>query len=172
MLRQTRWLVPTTLVALAAGLFGASLRQPIPAYAMSAHGSDSKTLVTVPLDAGMEAVVALDHITGDLTGYVLDRFTGKFFIQYRHNVITDFPLRPGRQPQFSMVAGLADFRQFTSNERLADGVVYVAEENSGQVVAYGIPWNTQFRASIMTGPQTLRFIPLDLALTRFANLRE
>ena len=107
---------------------------PVPAYAMSAHGSERKTLVTVPLDDGMEAVVALDHITGDLTGYVLDRFTGKFFIQYRHNVITDFPLRPGRQPQYIMVAGLADFRQFTSNDRLAAGVIYIAEENSGRLV--------------------------------------
>jgi hypothetical protein len=172
MFRQNRWLVPTTLVALAAGLLGASLRHPVPAYAMSAHGSERKTLVTVPLDEGMEAVVALDHITGDLTGYVIDRFTGKFFIQYRHNVITDFPLRPGRQPQYIMVAGLADFRQFTSNDRLAAGVIYIAEENSGQVVAYGIPWNTQFRASTATGPQTIRFIPLDFALTRFANLRD
>ena len=111
---------------------------------MTAHGSERKTMVTVPLDAGLEAVIALDHVTADLTGYVLDRFSGKFFIQYRYNVANDFPLRQGKQPRFLMVSGLADFRQFTSNERLADGLVYVSEENSGQVVAYGIPWNTQF----------------------------
>lgn len=172
MLSLTRWVVPVALVALLAGFFGASLRYPPPAYAMTANGSDRKSLATVPLDSGMEAVVALDHITGDLTGYVIDRFTGKFIIQYRHNVVSDFPLRPGRHPRFIMVAGLADFRQFTSNDRLADGVIYVTEENSGQVVAYGLPWNTQFRASTMTGPQMMRFVPLDFALTRFANLRD
>jgi hypothetical protein len=171
MFRNLQWLFPVTLVAVVAGFLGASLRHPVPAHAMTAHGSERKTLVTVPLDAGMEAIVALDHVTGDLTGYVLDRFTGKFFIQYRYNVVADFPLRAGRQPRFLMVSGLADFRQFISNDRLADGVIYVSEENSGQVVAYGIPWNTQFRAST-SGPQILQFVPLDFAITRFANLRD
>ena len=139
MFKHATWLIPAALVGLVAGLVGSSLRHPVPLYAMTAHGSERKTLVTVPLDAGMEAVVALDHVTADLTGYVLDRFTGKFFIQYRYNVANDFPLRQGKQPRFLMVSGLADFRQFTSNDRFADGVVYVSEENSGQVVAYGIP---------------------------------
>ena len=31
-------------------------------YAMSAHGTDKKTLVTVPLDGGMEAVVWTDVV--------------------------------------------------------------------------------------------------------------
>ena len=171
MCKHATWLIPAALVGLVAGFVSSSLRQPVPLYAMTAHGSERKTLVTVPLDAGMEAVVALDHVTADLTGYVLDRFTGKFFIQYRYNVANDFPLRQGKQPRFLMVSGLADFRQFTSNERFADGVIYVSEENSGQVVAYGIPWNSQFRAST-TGPQQLQFIPLDYAKTRFANIRE
>lgn len=119
----------------------------------------------------MEAVVALDHVTGDLTGYVLDRFTGKFFIQYRYNVANDFPIQQGKQPRFLMVSGLADFRQFTSNERIADGAIYVSEEKSGQVVAYGMPWNTQFRAS-KAGPQQLQFLPLDFAKTRLTKIRD
>lgn len=49
-------------------------------------------MVTVPLDAGTEAVVALDNVTCDLTGYVPDRFSGKFFVQYRYNVAQDFPI--------------------------------------------------------------------------------
>ena len=171
MFKHANWLIPSALIGLVAGFWGASLREPLPLYAMTAHGSERKTMVTVPLDAGLEAVIALDHVTADLTGYVLDRFSGKFFIQYRYNVANDFPLRQGKQPRFLMVSGLADFRQFTSNVRLADGLVYVSEENSGQVVAYGIPWNTQFRAS-STGPQQLKFVPLDYAKTRFANVPE
>lgn len=143
-------------------------RQPAELYAMTAHGSDKKTMVTVPLDGGMEAVVALDHVTCDLTGYVLDRFSGQFFMQYRYNVSQDFPLRQGKLPRFVVVAGQANFRQFSGNERIADGVVYVAEEDSGQVVAYGIPWNTQFRAS-STGPQRRAFVALDFAKTRFID---
>ena len=171
MWRQASWLVSLVCVGLVAALVSSSVRQPVPLHGMTAHGSERKTLVTVPLDGGMEAVVALDHVTAELTGYVLDRFSGKFFIQYRYNVSKDFPLRQSKQPRFLMVSGLADFRQFTSNERLADGVIYVSEESSGQVVAYGIPWNTQFVAST-TGPQQLQFVPLDYAKTRFTNIRD
>ena len=97
------------------------LRHPEPALAMTAQGTDKKSLVTVPLDGGMEAVVALDHVTCELTGYVLDRYTGNFFIQYRYNVAQDFPIRQGKLPGFLMVAGQADFRQFSGNERIAQG---------------------------------------------------
>ncbi len=168
--RHTHWMLPAAFVGLVAGFVGSSLRDPEPLHAMTALGSEHKTLVTVPLDAGMEAVVSLDHVTADLTGYVLDRFTGRFFIQYRYNVARDFALRQGQQPKFLMVSGLADFRQFSSNQRIADGVIYISEENSGQVVAYGIPWNSQFRAST-SGPQQLQFIPLDNARTRFVEVR-
>lgn len=137
------------------------------ALAMSTHGTDDKTMATVPLDGGMEAVVTLDHTTGDMVGYVLDRFSGKFFLQYQYNVLQDFPDANGK---FLVVAGLADFRQFTGNERLASGVLYVSEETSGQVVAYGIPWNTQFRASNVV-PQQRTFVRLDFGRTRFTQLR-
>lgn len=139
--------------------------QPYEALAMTAHGSSDKTIATVPLDDGMEAVVTLDHITGDLTGYVLDRFTGKFFIRYRRNIASDFPKAQGK---FLMAAGRADFRQITGNERFADGVLYIAEEASGQVIAYGIPWNSQLRAS-GAAPRQAKFLPLDQAKTRFSK---
>jgi hypothetical protein len=158
-------------LAILAGSLAVSAAIPARATAMTAHGTDKKTLVTVPLEAGMEAVVALDHVTCELTGYVLDRFTGKFFVQYRYNVANDFAVRRGEIPGFLMVAGQADFRQFTGNERIADGLVYVSEEDSGQVVAYAIPWNTQFRTTSVS-PQRRPFLRLDAAKTRFVELRE
>jgi hypothetical protein len=173
MFKRIYWLMPSVVLLLGLGIGYAfsSLRDTTQLQAMTATGSERKSLVTVPLDAGMEAVVALDHLTGDLTGYVLDRYSGKFFMQYRYNVSQDFPLRVGKQPRYLMVSGLADFRQFTSNYRMADSVIYVAEEGSGQVVAYGIPWNPQYRAS-NAGPQQMQFIPLDFAKTRFVELRD
>ncbi len=158
--------------AVITGLVAGSLvshQSPLPLHAMTAHGTDKKTMVTVPLDQELEAVVALDHVTCDLTAYVLERSTGKFFIQYRYNVANDFPLQAGKRPRFLMVAGQANFRQFTGNERIADGVIYVSEEDSGQVVAYGLPWNTQLRANT-TLPQRRTFIPLDYAQTRFLHV--
>jgi hypothetical protein len=146
-------------------------RPATPVHAMTAHGSEKKTLVTVPLDPGLEAVIALDHVTCDLTGYVLDRMTGKFYIQYRYNVASDFAFEAGKVPRFLMAAGQADFRQFAGNERIADGVIYVSEESSGQVVAYAIPWNTQFRSS-RNIPQQRAFVPLDFARTRFIDVNQ
>lgn len=142
-----------------------------PAQAMTSHGTEVKTLITVPLDVGMEAIVTLDNVTGELTGYVLDRFTGKFFIEFHYNVANDFALKRGVRPRFSMVSGLADFRQFSENERLADGVIYVSEDSTGLLVAYGLPWNSQLRAS-SAPPQQRKFIKLDFADTRRIPLRE
>jgi hypothetical protein len=136
------------------------------AHAMTAHGTDKKTIATVPLDVGMEAVVTLDHVTRDLTAYVLNRISGKFFIQYRYNIANDFPNSQGK---YLMAAGNANFQQFTGNERLADGVIYIAEEASGQVVAYGLPWNSQLRTSA-AGPQIRSFVALDYAATRFKDV--
>lgn len=153
------------VVTLVATLFVAMSREARLAYGMTSHGTERKTIATVPLDDGIEAVVTLDHITGTLTGYVLDRFTGKFFIQYARNASQDFPRAQGK---FLMAAGRADFRQITGNERFANGVIYVSEEASGQVVAYGIPWNSQLRAN-NAGPRRAKFIPLDFAKTRFAK---
>jgi hypothetical protein len=136
------------------------------ANAMTAHGTDKKTMVTVPVDGGMEAVVTLDHVTGDLTGYVLNRLTGQFFIRYRHNVMQEFPEHAGG---YLMATGMADFRGFRSNSRVASGVVYVSEETSGRVVAYALPWNPQFATSAASS-QDLRFIVLDQAATRFTDV--
>ncbi|NNE00249.1 MAG: hypothetical protein HKN47_23260 [Pirellulaceae bacterium] len=136
------------------------------AQAMTAHGTEKKTMATVPLDGGMEAVVTLDHVTGDLTGYVMNRVTGQFFIRYRHNVINEFPKHAG---SYLMATGVADFRGFQTNNRLASGVVYVSEETSGRVVAYGLPWNPTFATSRAVN-QELQFVTLDQAATRFTNL--
>lgn len=163
-------LANVSLVAVLLASFSAN-SAPHTLRAMSAHGTERKTLATVPLDGGMEAVVTLDNLSGEMTGLVLDRFTGKFFLEYRRNVFEDFPLARDRRPRFSLVAGSADFRQFSENERMGQGVVFVSEDGSGKVVAYGLPWNTQFRTNLV-GPQSRPFIPLDFAETRRLAIRE
>lgn len=165
MIRLRHSALPLTLAGFGIAALWLSSRDLPPAQAMTSHGTEIKTLTTVPLDAGMEAVVTLDNVTGELTGYVMDRFTGKFFIEYHHNVMGDFALKRGVKPRFTLVSGVADFRQFSENERLADGVIYVSEDSTGKLVAYGLPWNTQFRAST-SGPQQRKFVTLDFADTR------
>ena len=164
-MNRTSILTFSLVLVLVATVFMAISQDARRAYGMTSHGTKDKTIATVPLDDGMEAVVTLDHMTGTLTGYVLDRFTGKFFIQYLRNVSQDFPRAQGK---FLMATGRADFRQITGNERYADGVIYISEEASGQVIAYGIPWNSQLRAT-SAGPRRAKFIALDFAKTRFAK---
>lgn len=166
---SSNWFWATAVFLLAFCAIPMVWRGPDAALAMTAQGTDRKTIATTPLDGGMEAVITLDHVTCEMTGYVLDRFSGKFFIQYRRNIAQDFPLRRDRDSRFLIAAGQADFRQFSGNERIADGVIYVAEEGSGQVVAYALPWNTQFRSS-SAAPQRRAFIPLDFAKTRFIDV--
>ena len=64
MFKHATWLIPAALVGLVAGFVGSSLRHPVLLHAMTAHGSERKTLVTVPLDAGMEAVATTIHPPG------------------------------------------------------------------------------------------------------------
>ncbi|MEZ6114996.1 MAG: hypothetical protein R3C28_00240 [Pirellulaceae bacterium] len=154
-----------TLITVAIMWYTLANTRPQPVFAMTAHGSDNKTIATVPLDGGMEAVITLDHATGDLTGYVLDQFTGKFFVQYRYNVTRDFG--NGRH-RYMLATGSADFRQITGNQRMANGVVYVSEEASGQIVAYGMPWNPQLRNNQLWLAAAF-FVPLNYAMTRFAE---
>lgn len=137
------------------------------AVAMTAYGTEKKSIATVPLESGMEAVVTLDHLTGDLAGYVMNRTNGQFFIRYRYNLSRDFPNHRGN---YLIAAGLADFRGFRGNDRLANGVLYVSEESSQRVVAYALPWNPTFALSNAPA-QDLAFVPLDQAQTRFTPTR-
>lgn len=116
-------------------------------HATAAHGSEHISMATVPIDVGVEAVVVLDHVTLEMTGYVMNPFTGKFFAGYYTQIADEFGVQQGKLPEFTLIAGHADFRRFTGNQRPADGVVYVAEALSGKMIAYGIPWNSTFRAN-------------------------
>lgn len=162
---MSRTLVSQTCLAVAAVAVAAlaivrSTHTGTQLHATAAHGSKHVSVATVPVDAGVEAVVVLDHITLELTGYIMNPYTGKFFAGYYAQLANEFGVKQGKLPEFTLIAGRANFRQFTGNQRPADGVVYVAEALSGKMIAYGIPWDSTFRSN----PPNLaraRFIPLD-----------
>jgi hypothetical protein len=128
---------------------------------------DNHTLTVVPLHNGIEAVVVLDPSAFTLTGYVLNRHTGKFFARYYYGRLAgDFGLAAVNQPQFTINGGTTDFAGSASSTRLADAVVYVAEHSTGKVAAYGLPCD---RSYLLNPPATGQypFIPLDAANFRF-----
>ena len=103
----------------------------------TAAGSDKFSMVTVPVTgiADTEAVFVLDHATGIMRGGQLNNATGGFSHQYLHNVGADFQVPAGEQiPTYVLVSGSAQ-----SRGQGALGAIYVAEKNSGAVIAYGFP---------------------------------
>jgi hypothetical protein len=113
-----------------------------PVYASATHGTENLTATTGFVEPGAEAIVYLDHVTGELTGYVLSTTTWQVVANYRHpGVNQDLQLANVKSPKYSVVSGTTAFKPKGAN-RLGSCVVYVAEETTGLMVAYGMPWDT------------------------------
>jgi hypothetical protein len=126
------------LAGVVASRFGPS--QPL--YASATHGTENLTAATGFVEPGAEAIVYLDHVTGELTGYVLSTTTWAVVGNYRHNsVAQDLQLNNVKNPKYTVVTGTTAFKP-KGAQRLGSCVVYVAEETTGLMVAYGMPWDT------------------------------
>ncbi|MCA9124083.1 MAG: hypothetical protein H6821_00880 [Planctomycetaceae bacterium] len=111
--------------------------------ASSTHGGTTMAIATGPIQDGVEGFFVLDFITGELTCSVLNPRTGAMGGAYRANVVADLGVEQGKQPQYLMVTGAANFRTQGGNIAPAESVVYVADANTGRYVAYWLPWNRQ-----------------------------
>jgi hypothetical protein len=100
-------------------------------------------IATGPIQDGVEGFFVLDFITGELTCSVLNPRSGQMGGAYRANVVNDLGVEQGKQPQYLMVTGAAEFRTQGGNLVPAESVVYVADANTGRYVAYWLPWNRQ-----------------------------
>ncbi len=109
--------------------------------ASSTHGGSTMAIATGPIDSGVEGFFVLDFITGELTCSVLNPRTGAMGGAYRANVVSDLGVEQGKQPQYLMVTGAANFRTQGGNIKPAESVVYVADANTGHYVGYWLPWN-------------------------------
>jgi lysophospholipase L1-like esterase len=130
-------------------------------------------IATGPVDEDMEAVFFLDFLTGTLKAAVLSRDsrTPQFRARYEANINADLArtitfLNGGRgaggggrkghaaaagqiqipqSPNYLMVTGGVNLQANASAGRTPPGrcAVYVAETNTGIVMAYLVPWSTQ-----------------------------
>ena len=156
---------------LAVGLSASGVWLTAPLHATATDRIDRSALATGFVEQGTEAVVFLDHLTGELQALVLGKFSGKFNAAFRTNVLADLngllarekgadqPAGPKRRPgprpsepppaliigknaRFLVVTGLLDFRQQRIGQvQLGSSVIYVVELETGWMLAYGIPWN-------------------------------
>jgi hypothetical protein len=112
--------------------------------ATASHGGKTMAIATGPIADGVEGLFVLDFITGELTCSVMNPRTGAIGGAYQHNVVADLGVEQGKQPDYLMVTGAAEFRYAQGgNVRPAQSVVYIADGNTGRYAAYMLPWNRQ-----------------------------
>ena len=120
----------------------ASVMQELKLKASGSHGAAGLlAMATGGIDEGVEGVYTLDFVTGNLQCFVLPR--GQQFAggQFKTNILGDLPAEKGKTPNYVIVTGAYSVPAVSGNVKPANSVVYVADANTGMVVAYGLPWN-------------------------------
>jgi len=146
----------------------ASLETPI--FAVASHGGESFALASGPIDDEMEGIFTLDFLTGDLKCRVLNSRSGKFAASFDHNVMADLEVKRGKKPDFVIMTGVANFLRGGGSSRPSRSVLYVADCNSGNVVAYSLSWNRNMASTMR--PQKGPFVLLDKFKGRTVVLRD
>jgi len=112
-----------------------------PAHAVATDRHDNFAICTVPIESQLEAVCVLDFVTGQLKSYVLSPQRAAFTAYYERQIAADFGVAVGRKPQFLMVSGLNNVNaRPPALPRKLQAVLYIAELNSGKIIAYGLPF--------------------------------
>ena len=129
-------------LGLLAGISIASIWPHEPVAASSADRNQKFAMITTPCGAGNEAVFVLDFLTGRLTGACVGRTKSgstDFINFYARNVAEDFKVAGGNEPYYAISGGLAEI-QGRGGAQWGGSAVYVAELNSGGVIAYAMPY--------------------------------
>ena len=130
-LKQNRQLILTLFAGLLLGFAVSRMfYTPSPIKAEAVDRTDKFVIFTAPQGVGAigESVFVLDTVNGKLYGGTLSG-NGQFVSSFGRDLAQDFGQREANA-EYAVVAGRNDS---------GNGVVYVAENRSGRVVAYGIP---------------------------------
>jgi hypothetical protein len=145
-------------------------------HAEAAVGSDKMAVATGAIDEEVEGFFTLDFLTGELSCFVIytkGPMAQKLGAIFKTNVTAAFGgVEQGKQPHYLLVTGRANFIRAggSGNVRPAYSVCYVVDTNTGNWVAYGLPWNI---GSMARGQaQQEQFVVLARGKVRAAELRE
>lgn len=167
-LRQRSW--PIWLaIGLLLGLMIGGLWPDTPLHAVTTDRTDNFAMATGFVDDGAEAVYFLDFLTGTLRAAVLSNQTANFQAHYEGNVNADLAtiiqmrnagltqtnvqrrgqglpplpeLQLPQSPNYLIATGMIDMRRGASmRARPAHAALYVAETNTGIMLAYLLPWD-------------------------------
>ncbi len=167
------------------GFILAGVMEPTPVRAVATDRAENCVVATGWVDEGVEALYFLDFLTGTLRAAVPSNQTRDFRARFEANVLADLqkvvdlqnaglaavnaqraragqpplpPLQVPQNPRFLMVTGNLDIRRGgAARTRPSSAAVYVAELNTGIVLAYVIPWNQSAHAANQpqSGPMEL-----------------
>jgi hypothetical protein len=142
----------------------------LPLHALATHGNDSMAIATGPMTDGMEGLVTLDFLTGELKLFVLSDRNGKFILAGRQNVFADLAVEKGKKPAFLLTMGGSSFVRGGAALQPGGSTIYVCDANTGNFMAYGIQYNATAYKAIT--PSEAVLVKLDAGKARDLNLGE
>ena len=157
-------------IAVLAGLLLGHMWPSAPLHAVATDRHDTCIIATGPIEGGVEGVYVLDVLTGTLKAGVISRQTGKFNAYFEYNVLRDFGIVVPSAAKFLLVTGAVDLVQGAQIAQPSQGVVYVAEANSGRIAAYAVPWLRQ--RYVANQPIAGQLVPLDMWQFRVTPVRD
>ena len=128
--------------------------------AAASHGADTFAIATGLVDDEIEGLYTLDFVTGDLQCFVISPKSGGMAGRFMINVNDPriFGAKKGKKPNFLLTTGMMSSGASSGGAKLAASVCYVVDANTGDVAAFGFPWN---KAQVNNGGmQTFPMVPL------------
>ena len=122
-----------------------------PLHAVATDRVDNYAMATGFVADGVEAVYYLDFLTGSLRAAVLSNQSQGFQAFYETNIHADMAaamtgsgIQVPQKPSYMMVTGVTDIRRMGGQRaRPGSAALYVAESNTGFVLAYIVPWSSE-----------------------------
>ena len=105
--------------------------------ASATSGSETFTIATGQIDGEVEGLFCLDHLTGDLSCFVISPRGRGFAGLFKTNIVKDLPPEKNKKPIYVMATGGINVR---GNPNAPNCVVYVADSNTGVWAAYSFAW--------------------------------
>ena len=149
-LRKHGWPVGLALGVMV-GLMIGGMWPNTPLHATATDRLESYAMATGFVSDKLEAVYYLDALTGSLRAAVLSKENKGFQSFFEANVHADMAkamvgagLQMPQKPNYMMVTGVVDIRRIVGQRNTPGAAaVYVAESNTGYILAYVVPWSAE-----------------------------
>ena len=155
-------------IAAVAVLLTACLWTASAAQAQTISSDGKHTLLTVPVEGGLDAIFFYDDVTRVLKGSVPNA-EGAFSIVYKPVSIDKLFAGPGgktiKDPKFLFAVGRVSIRT-RGRLQFGSGMIYITETKTGRMVALALPWSKSFR----TQRKPLNLEPVRIQQFRLRNV--